>query len=563
MGPRLKQPKTLSALNKDQIIHVAATLYETHLEKAMKVDQVRERLGKKMTETLECDNMACQGGPCNPGVHVFSPSMYVPDDQELLLQTSQAGDIPLRSLEASPGVLPTADGLEQQRRLAQEALQSVGLSLEQVVASNTSTTASNHLPQPATATRQKASAFRNLFASFGLTASTPAPATHSRPATPVAAGQDRQQGEPGSGMPRPVPVLGQQGVATEPPSQTDALMALLQRQEERAEEEAAERARERLARQERDKNQDALTNKLAEMLGTKIAGGGGSGEPAPGKGKVTMLPPHNPAALAMVGCTLGPRWAMSGDMSNVDLAYVKKHIKSGQHGTQLLDARTAEVWPNQYLDSLLADGLDGIKFEQLTWNQFIGGYVTKVFSEVDESRNGTPEHNQLFMLIKMVRLKEMYPWEDVRKIIHGLFQGLDRGAFDWVNRGPMVAWWDQAVESLRHRIASRVVTQAGAAKRPAPAAAPGSSGQPPAKTQKLKGKDVFGVEASLLKNNGICIKWNTGSCQIQADTHDSPDKSDTRPVRHVCGGCWALAKVEDSSHPMKSCSRRGKDGLFH
>ena len=70
---------------------------------------------------------------------------------------------------------------------------------------------------------------------------------------------------------------------------------------------------------------------------------------------------------------------MQGDMSNVDVAHVKKHCKSGRLGNQINDARRAEIWPNQYLAPLLADGQEeGIKFEKLTWNQFIGGMVTKV-----------------------------------------------------------------------------------------------------------------------------------------------------------------------------------------
>ena len=231
------------------------------------------------------------------------------------------------------------------------------------------------------------------------------------------------------------------------------------------------------------------------------------------------------------------------------------------------DARRAEIWPNQYLEPIVADGLeDGVKFEKLTFNQFIGGYVTKVFSEVDKSRNGSPEHNQLFMLIQIIRLNEKYTWEDVRPVVAGLFSGLDRGSFTWEDRAPMETWWKLAVDSLRDRVITRA-TNHMAVKRPAPGPHPhpgqAHQGQPPAKAIKLKGKDVFGIEASLLKNASICIKWNTGSCQIQTSPHDSPDKSETKQVRHVCGGCWATSGVEDSSHPAKTCTKRGKDGLFH
>ena len=104
-----------------------------------------------------------------------------------------------------------------------------------------------------------------------------------------------------------------------------------------------------------------------------MAGGptGSGTDTGPAKGKVTMVSHHNPTALAMTGCTLGPRFVMQGDMSNVDVAHVKKHCKSGRLGNQINDARRAEIWPNQYLDPLLADGQEeGIKFEKLTLESY-------------------------------------------------------------------------------------------------------------------------------------------------------------------------------------------------
>ena len=59
-----------------------------------------------------------------------------------------------------------------------------------------------------------------------------------------------------------------------------------------------------------------------------------------------------------------------------------------------------------------------------------------------------------------------------------------------------------------------------------------------------------------------CIKWNVGTCQVQASRHDSPDKSDSQQVRHICGGCWFLGKVEDESHSMKTCKKKNAQGLF-
>ena len=130
--------------------------------------------------------------------------------------------------------------------------------------------------------------------------------------------------------------------------------------------------------------------------------------------------------------------------------------------------------------------------------------------------------------MKLCRLVQVYPWEEVRLIGAELFLGLERGALSWQEWQPMEIWWAQQIDYLRDRVVSKQ-----GVKRPAPTvpAGPGTSGsvpgQPPAKIPK-KNKLICGVPPETLKSSHICIKWNVGTCQVQANRHDSPDKSDTQ-----------------------------------
>ena len=312
------------------------------------------------------------------------------------------------------------------------------------------------------------------------------------------------------------------------------------------------------------RNQEAMAERLAQLLEKKVGGADGNteGQAGPSKGKVVLAPPNNPAALALTGVTVGPRWVMSGDLSSVDMNHVRKYVKSGRNGHAVQDARTAELWPNQYLPAR-PGSKDGVDYDELTFIQWIIGFITKIFAEVDDSRNGSVEHNQLRMLMKLCRLVQVYPWEEVRLIGAELFLGLERGALSWAEWPPMEVWWAQQIDFLRDRVVAR---QTGA-KRPAPAApaGPGGTGsllgQPPAKLQK-KNKLINGVPPDTLKSHHICIKWNVGTCTVQANRHDSPDKSDPQQVRHLCGGCWFLSQVEDESHSMKTCKKKNSQGLF-
>ena len=588
-----KQPKTLSSLTKDQTIFVAANIFGVQLDNKAKVDTLREALKVKMVQTLECSNVACADAPCNPGVHVFVPTEYLPaidehgEDLEALMQTPQQQDLPVLTPSNSPrrDPLPQADGLAQQRQLALDALRGAGLGIDQIhelfpnnglPAALGGSAAPGSVPPASTGTRPKTrtpNVFRGLLDTFSRSTASPRP-QHSAPPTPLLGqGVPAQQDRSLHRRPDPVPALHVPGAVQPPPppphvprtlppapivpptlsvpatteSTLDKFLAVLVKQQEQSQAQAA--------------NQNLLTSKLTELLEKKWSSGAESrpeSETGPAKGKMQLVPPKNPDALAMTGITVGPRWAMSGDMSSVDMNHVRKHMKSGRAGHNMQDARTSELWPNAYLTP--AGDEETVVHEQLTFNMWVAGFVTKIFAEIDPSRNGTPEHNQLRILLKLIRLTELYPWTEVRRISAALFLGLERGALSWTDWAPMETWWGLQLETLRDRAIARQL------KRPALPAGnsqpPAGSQPPPAKVQK-RNKDIYGVAPEVLKSKRICIKWNVGTCSVKESSHDSPDKSDSQKVRHICGGCWHLHRTEDESHPMKTCRHLGKDGLFH
>ena len=144
----------------------------------------------------------------------------------------------------------------------------------------------------------------------------------------------------------------------------------------------------------------------------------------------------------------------------------------------------------------------------------------------------------------------------MRGVSNSLFSALERGSLTWDNWEGLMVWWEQMLEGVKLRASRPGLKRPQAAVPPVPAA-----GGPSAPKQPRSAKLVYGIEGSYLKSNHICIKWNLGSCQIQHSPHDSPERSDSQQVRHVCGGCLFQSRGEDSSHSMKTC-RYKKDGLF-
>ena len=275
------------------------------------------------------------------------------------------------------------------------------------------------------------------------------------------------------------------------------------------------------------------------------------------KGRVSLVPHLNPEALKLTGCAVGPQFAIQGDPTALDMKEARHKIKSGRNIGITQDARISETWPNQYLCPLMMDGIDPKQFDhdRITLVQWAGGFVGKIFAEFKPDLNGSKEHNQLFMLMKMLRLAEVQPWLEIMKLNQALFSALERGVLTWRSRVDLENWWALAMEGLDNR------RRAAVSKRPAPAQ---PLTAPPTKKQDIKDKrkDMFGIPGDFLRQKNICIRWNVNSCSESTAPHPSPDRSATEPVRHVCGGCAFLGKSDSATHPMKNCKNMNNEGFF-
>ena len=592
---KIQVPRPLADLKKKQIVFIAKEQFDTALHFNDRWGDLADDLTNLMNTVTECHSSGCDGGPCNPALHLFQPHEYLPPVSteasvvEALLQTTQNDQQITPS--SSPSLQP-ADGPASRAALHQAAMSQIetdgatgGLAdIEEEDEEDTPLDSRSALG-PASSSSSQARAggrlsngVRNLLNS--LMPPTPridsprlgTPAVR-QPIRPAGQGQVQprfpnntptvRQPTPGTiparHIPPPRPVQAQaSGSNGDLMSTVDQLMALVKSQQE---ESAREREEERSLRNEQIRNTNALAAVL-EKFADKSMVSDPATTSAVSKGRVSMVPHANPTALALTGCAVAPKFAIIGDPASVDLKEARHKIKSGRNVGVTLDARISESWPNEYLCPLMMDGIDPKQFDhdKISLIQWAGGFASKIFAEFPEDRNETKEHNQLFMLMKMLRLAETQPWHEIMKINQALFSALERGVLTWLSREALEKWWRLARETLNDRAARPQPT-----KRTPAAPAPG---QPPAKRPDTKRdrpdkkNDVFGVPGDFLRQKNICIRWNVSSCSDSNDTHPSPDRSATAAVRHVCGGCAYLGKPDDTSHPMKSCRWKGGDGIF-
>ena len=91
---------------------------------------------------------------------------------------------------------------------------------------------------------------------------------------------------------------------------------------------ATERTQERYLRDQQLQNAKQMAELLDRKLGTD---GAVAGEPGASKGRVALVPPPNPVALAQTGCAVAPQYALLGDTSSLDLSSARNKIKSGRN----------------------------------------------------------------------------------------------------------------------------------------------------------------------------------------------------------------------------------------
>ena len=611
-GGKQAVPRVLSELQKAQVAHVAGTLYGLTLNVANRRQDLADALAARMRLAESCDNVACDGAGCDPGIHIFQPVQYLlpakgstPIDRLLAEHQDDEPVQVIQESETDDELNPPPDaGLQRQNlrdraaaMLAEAA--AAGVTAEDLFAppaqgdsvSGTSSTATSVPATPTTTGRFGAwgrSLVSSLKSASMVGSPSPAgplgPARSAPPARHPARNSLFRQDPPRTGIegappqPRfPPPPAPSQAARTQPQSQqavhprpeeqqaaaglpsgapdlASALAGVLDMLRHKELEAATERTQERYLRDQQLQNAKQMAELLDRKLGTD---GAVAGEPGASKGRVALVPPPNPVALAQTGCAVAPQYALLGDTSSLDLSSARNKIKSGRNSGLTQDARVAESWPNQFLDPMLTDSGPGLSHDKLSLVQWAGGFVTKIFAEIDVSRNGAKEHNQLNILMRMLRVADIYPWGEIIKINESLFSALERGSLSWTDMPLLDAWWSRAMDALRLRMARPALQQ----KRPLPGGGTAAGGaEPPAKKDRLK--DIGGVPGSFLRTNNICIKWNVGSCSAPSAPHDCPDKSVTTQVKHICGGCAYLAKGEDSSHSMKSCRFKNKEGLF-
>ena len=105
------------------MVHIAQTMFDVALNPKSRWGFLQDELTTLMETVEECHCAACNGGPCNPLVHLFQPSEYLlqtagGDDVDILSQKDQV-DIH-QTPESSPS-LQQADGQASREALQREA----------------------------------------------------------------------------------------------------------------------------------------------------------------------------------------------------------------------------------------------------------------------------------------------------------------------------------------------------------------------------------------------------------------------------------------------------------
>ena len=171
--------------------------------------------------------------------------------------------------------------------------------------------------------------------------------------------------------------------------------------------------------------------------------------------------------------------------------------------------------------------------------QYFSGSLNKICSSISPEQRGSVTENQLLFLSNIASQALIYKWEDVMELSASLYRLLEQKNISWEDGPALQRWWTRALDGMKSKAAARTGDRA-----------PPQPGQPRKDDPSKAKTNVAGLPIVWMRDNKICIKFQTGACQETGD-HTTTNGSVT--LKHLCGGCRKLNKSDDTSHGAKTC----------
>ena len=168
--------------------------------------------------------------------------------------------------------------------------------------------------------------------------------------------------------------------------------------------------------------------------------------------------------------------------------------------------------------------------------------MNKICSSIDPAHRGSVTENQLLFLSNIASQALIYKWEDILELSASLYRLLEQKHISWDDGPALHAWWTRALEGMKSKAAAQSVDRPRDQPRK----------EEPSKPQKT---NLAGLPVNWMRDNKLCIKFQTGSCK---ETGDHTTFNGSITLRHICGGCMKLNKPDDPSHSAKTCPNKSQ-----
>ena len=267
----------------------------------------------------------------------------------------------------------------------------------------------------------------------------------------------------------------------------------------------------------------------------------------------------NSYMAAKLGVFTKPVFEIAGDIENADMAKLSKVMHAGHDkvGTGLVLRQMR--WPHDLLQNSV-EGCLVTEHKDLTFHQFVNGFISKCLTEVPLERLDRELANKLMLFQFLVNMSFNYEHKhmlDAYKEIHNAWQMRE---LDWTDDWSV---FDERLKGIRSRhqylpqkhTYLKSVPFPGHGKQPAL----GYSGDSSSAAQSQGKPDVNGVPKSYMKSVFICIKFNGKYGCTEKQSHKSKDEKAT--LQHICGGCFKTSSTK-ASHRAFDCEQGPFGALF-
>ena len=272
----------------------------------------------------------------------------------------------------------------------------------------------------------------------------------------------------------------------------------------------------------------------------------------------------NAGMASRFGVLAQPLFEVSGSLEGVDMAKMAKIMTPGFDTTGPGFVLRQHRLPHRSLQTTTPGHMTA-KHATLTFHQLMNGWLSVAMLDTPSHKLDPELANKLSFQQFMIAMSFHFSHKDVLQLCNTFIWSWQMREFEWSDPWPQL---EERLKSIRsnfiqkeqpHTYLINTPQAPGKGNGGGGGAGNGAGGGNP--KRQPTGKRINGVPTSYMKDNNICIRYNTSDSACKETSSHKNEYAKEVTLAHICAGCHAKSKVREA-HRCHNCTNGPFSSLF-